>query len=177
MENLIGAARLSGQASAAPPRQDAVLDLCEQNKQAIAELNNSVKYLQDLFVRRLNNDKQKAELIQTLQGAASFSFVEPFLNDLILLLDRVSGSRDEFVRSVEEELYEILQRRGVSRILVSRRFDPSLHRAVRVTDDPNVNELTVTGVVRNGYTYLNRVLRPADVIVSRPVKKYAEASI
>ena len=72
------------------------------------ELRSELTALRDLFSRRLMNDKQKAELIQTLTAGANFACIEPFLYDLILLLDRIDGSDDELVQSVQEELMEIL---------------------------------------------------------------------
>lgn len=132
------------------------------------ELRSELTALRDLFSRRLMNDKQKAELIQTLTAGANFACIEPFLYDLILLLDRIDGSDDELVQSVQEELMEILERRGVEKIEVASEFDPRLCKAVRVTESGEAASLRVAGVVRRGYTFAGRVVRPAEVIVSKP---------
>lgn len=134
------------------------------------ELKENIHYLQDLFVRRLNEDKQKTELIKHLQGLSTFAVIEPFISDMLLILDRISGSEDDFARSIGEELYAALNRRGVECIEVAGKFNPAKHKAIRTMDDDSVDELTVRQVIRNGYTFNGKVVRPAEVIVARPIK-------
>ena len=98
---------------------------------SLHEIRDEIGALRDLFSRRLMNDKQKNELIQTLTDGATFAFIEPFIHDIILLLDRIERSEDEVVRSIRDELLEILERRGVEVIKVSSEFDPKLYKAVR----------------------------------------------
>jgi molecular chaperone GrpE len=47
------------------------------------------------------------------------------------------------------------------------RFDPALHDAVAVREVDTVPDRTIVEVVRTGYRLGDRVLRPAQVIVSR----------
>lgn len=141
---------------------------CNFDRMLLEEMIEEIESLKDLFVRRLSEDKQKNRLIQTIEEGARFAFIEPFLSDIILLLDRLEKSEDDFVRSVSEELYSIIERRGVVRIVVTREFDPSRHKAVRIIEDKEVKGLCVTGIIRNGYTFSGKVIRPAEVVVSRP---------
>lgn len=134
----------------------------------IGQVKEDVSYLRDLFVRRLNDDKQKNAVIQKLAEGASFAFIEPFLYDIILLLDRLEKSKDDFVLSAYEELFGIINRRGVERIKVTREFDPSLYKAVKVVEDPTAETLYVSGIIRNGYTFSGKVIRPAEVVVVKP---------
>lgn len=152
-----------------PPQEQAHPPQCNFDKSLLAEIKEEVAGLRDLFVRRLNEDKQKVELIKTLSDGASFAFVEPFISDIILLLDRLEKSNEDFVCSVREELYDIIHRRGTERITVSADYNPALYKAVRVTEDANAVELKVTGIVRNGYTFSGRVIRPAEVVVVKPL--------
>ena len=156
--------------SAAAPAAAEPQVVYTHDEESLRELREEIAALRDLFTRRLMEDKQKTELIKNLSDGAGFAFIEPFLYDLILLLDRLDRAEDEFSRSVRDELYEILQRRGLKRIEVKREFDPRLYKAVRVTESPDVSALTVTGIVRRGYTFSDRVIRPAEVVVARPVK-------
>lgn len=141
--------------------------VCSEKTQ-IEAIQSDLSYLKDLFARRLYEDKQKAQLIQTLSDTASFACIEPFLYDLILLIDRMERTNDETAQSVSEELYEILERRGVRQISVGREFDPSFHKAIRVTHNSSVTEMQITGIGRNGYTFNNKVLRPAEVFIEIP---------
>lgn len=155
-------------------------DVNECDKELLEELSKvreDVSYLRDLFVRRLNDDKQKNTVIQKLAEGATYAFTEPFLHDIILLLDRLEKSDDDFVMSVAEELYDIIKRRGVERINVTFSFDPSLHKAVKVIDDPSSAEIYISGIVRNGYLFSGKVLRPAEVIVGRPAIAFSEENI
>lgn len=136
-----------------------------------AEIKENIRYLQDLFVRRLNEDKQKTEMIRHLQGLSAFAVIEPFISDMLLILDRINGSEDDFARSIGEELYDALNRRGVERIEAAGKFDPAKHKAIRTMDDDTVNELTVRQTIRNGYTFDGRVIRLAEVIVARPINR------
>lgn len=135
----------------------------------LSEIKEELGFLKDLFVRRLNDDKQKAQLISSLDAGARFAFIEPFLTDIILVLDRLEKQEDEFARSVYDELYDILNRRGVERITVTNEFDPALNKAVKSRENADVDTIVVTQIIRNGYVYSGKVVRPAEVIVDRPV--------
>ena len=47
-------------------------------------------------------------------------------------------------------------------------FDPQLHQAMVMQENPDVEPNTVTAVMQKGYTLHGRVIRPAMVIVSKP---------
>ena len=46
-------------------------------------------------------------------------------------------------------------------------FDPQLHQAMSIQENPNVEPNTVTAVMQKGYTLHGRVIRPAMVMVSK----------
>lgn len=77
------------------------------DEESLRELREEVAALRDLFIRRLMEDKQKTELIKSLEDGARFAFIEPFLYELILLLDRLDRAEDEFSKSVRDELFDI----------------------------------------------------------------------
>lgn len=145
-----------------------VLKQYEANSEALCDLKERIQYLQDLFLRRLKEDKQKSEMIRHLEELSSFAVLEPMLSDLLLLLDRVSGADDLISQSVAEELFDILQRRGLTRIDTDVPFNPSVHKAVRLVLDNSVSSLQIHSVIRQGYLFNGRVLRPAEVIVVKP---------
>ena len=134
----------------------------------ICQIKEDVAYLRDLFVRRLNDDKQKGVLINALKECSEYAFIEPFLHDLILLLDRLEKADDEFSISVRDELYDIINRRGVSRIEITSEFDPAYYKAVKVVENPMADKPKVVGVIRNGYIFSGKVIRPAEVVVEKP---------
>jgi molecular chaperone GrpE len=84
---------------------------------------------------------------------------------------RMPGPENEIaagLRAVMEQMEAILERQGVERIgAPGDRFDPELHEAVAVRESDAVPDRTVVDVARSGYRLGDRVLRPAQVVVSR----------
>ena len=143
-----------------------ILDVADKN--LLQEINAGVKNLNDLFVRRLFEDKQKNELIDTLSNLADYSVLEPFIYDLILLLDRVERIEGDFAKSVEEEILELLGRRGVHKIKVSIEYNPDCNKVIKVIEDPKISSPKVAAIVRNGYYFGEKVIRPAEVVLAKP---------
>jgi molecular chaperone GrpE len=70
--------------------------------------------------------------------------------------------------SVLEQMEAILARQGVERLgAAGEPFDPGLHEAISVRESDEVPDRTVLDVARSGYRRGERVLRPAQVVVSR----------
>ena len=138
---------------------------------AIGNVSEELQRLSDLFTRRLMEDKQKNVLIDTVTSGASFAFIEPFLSDLILVLDRLDKEEGDFAESLKDELMDILARRGVSELQVSEgeAFNPSYMKAIRMVESEEVSEVIVSAVSRKGYALSGKVIRPTEVIVARPV--------
>ena len=73
------------------------------------------------------------------------------------------------VELVQRELHGVLAKHGVTRIEASGEpFDPTVHEAVAQQEDGSVPANTVVQVYQPGYRLLDRLLRPARVVVSRP---------
>ena len=72
------------------------------------------------------------------------------------------------LRSVLEQMEAIIARQGVERVgAAGDRFDPELHEAISIQENDETPDRTVLGVARSGYRQGERVLRPAQVVVSR----------
>lgn len=170
---------MEGSGSQGVPEQDGrIMGRMEWFHKALKdheEIKESVCYLQDLFVRRLNEDKQKSEMIRQLQELSTFAVIEPFLSDLILILDRINGSEDDFARSIGEELYDALNRRGLECIGTTGRFNPTVHKAIRVIEDRSVDDLSIVQVSRNGYMFGSKLIRPAEVVVAKRIQRREDA--
>ena len=55
-------------------------------------------------------------------------------------------------------------------------FDPQQHEAVMHSESADVSEPTVTSVMRRGYRYADRLVRPAMVGVSDPASSVEESA-
>jgi molecular chaperone GrpE len=79
-----------------------------------------------------------------------------------------AAPEDEGLQAILEQMEGVLARLGVRRIgAVGERFDPELHEAVSVRETDEVDDRTILEVARSGFAIGDRVLRPAQVVVSR----------
>jgi molecular chaperone GrpE len=148
-------------------------------EERLDRLIGEVADLKDLFLRRLMDDKVKTAVIAqlkennaALQKMLDEKAVLNLVKDILIVCDRIDAQPevDDLTASVEDELLEILARRDFFRMEVKEYFDPALHNAVgTVPATDGVQDKTIIKVVRNGYMFRERVIRPADVIVA--VKK------
>lgn len=70
------------------------------------------------------------------------------------------------MRSTYQLLIDTLSKEGLEPIAaLGERFDPELHEAVQVPDNPDGGDLLVTQELRRGYLLGGRILRPALVAV------------
>lgn len=104
--------------------------------------------------------------------------VQPLLESLLLVVDHLEMAlasptesedaqnlakgvlltRDQLVRSLEDE--------GVCAVAEDGAFDPTLHQAVATVESSDVAPGHIVQTVRRGYTWGERVLRPAQVRVA-----------
>ncbi|HKE11711.1 MAG TPA: nucleotide exchange factor GrpE [Myxococcota bacterium] len=94
---------------------------------------------------------------------------------------RKSGHEDldgllQGIDLVQRELMGVLAKHGVTEIgALGQAFDPSVHEALAQVEDPTVPANTVVQVFQKGYRLRDRMLRPAQVVVSRtPSEKGVE---
>jgi molecular chaperone GrpE len=86
---------------------------------------------------------------------------------------RKSGREDldgllQGIDLVQRELMGVLAKHGVTEIdALGQLFDPSVHEALAQVEDPTVSANTVVQVFQKGYRLRDRLLRPAQVVVSR----------
>jgi molecular chaperone GrpE len=74
----------------------------------------------------------------------------------------------EGMRGVLDQMESVLSRAGATRIgAVGEPFDPEAHEAVGVQTTPDMPDRTIFDVARSGFRRGDRVLRPAQVIVTR----------
>jgi molecular chaperone GrpE len=97
---------------------------------------------------------------------------ERLLLDWIEAVDSVDRALEmqpsDGLRGVLGQMEAILARQGVERVgAAGDPFDPELHEAISVEESEKVPDRTVLDVARSGYRRGERVLRPAQVVVSR----------
>ena len=96
---------------------------------------------------------------------------------------RKSGREDldgvlQGIDLVQRELMGVLAKHGVTEIeALGETFDPSVHEALAQVEDPTVPANTVVQVFQKGYRLRDRLLRPAQVVVSRAGAGSAPADV
>jgi molecular chaperone GrpE len=139
-------------------------------------ISSQLAELQDLFRRRLLDDREKRQTISVLQTrvdelekATSVEAARPLVNAVALVLDRITGQQAPdaaFLHSISDELIALLEAIGVKRIDVTEQFDARRHEVVQVQGGSG-GGLKVVGVVRHGYEKAGMTLRAAQVAVER----------
>ena len=73
---------------------------------------------------------------------------------------------------IYQNLLEVLEKEGLSEIVAQdEKFDPWKHEAVDQIPTSEYPEHTILNVVQKGYTFKDKVLRPAKVQVSTELKE------
>jgi molecular chaperone GrpE len=81
------------------------------------------------------------------------------------------------VELVHKGLLGLMSRFGVAEVeALGKPFDPAVHEAMSQAPDASVAPNTVVEVLQKGYKLRDRLLRPARVIVARPVEAADESS-
>jgi molecular chaperone GrpE len=106
--------------------------------------------------------------------------IESVLVDMLPVLDALQGARGalgegaaaqamrEGLGLVERQLDALFQRHGVAAIEpLGKPFDPARHQAMLVVERADHEPSTVCEVLRPGYELHGRVVRPAEVAVTR----------
>jgi molecular chaperone GrpE len=127
-------------------------------KRALADLDNYRKRAAKEIERRVLESRERL-LRDWLEAVDSI--------DRALQQDP-DGPAAAGLRAVRDQMESILARQGVSRIgETGEQFDPERHEAVGVRETGDAPDRSVVEVARSGYALGDRVLRPAQVVVSR----------
>jgi molecular chaperone GrpE (heat shock protein) len=156
-------------------------------------LADQLTKLGDLFRRRLLDDRDKRTLIDQLtekvdrlERSSAAEAARPLVTRLALVIDRLdatlstaadsangaacSGPQAEdpvmgLVRSIADEILDVLDAMGVTVVDEAGVFDPKCHEVVEVSGEGS--SLEVLAVRRRGFVKDGVVLRPALVAVRR----------
>lgn len=141
--------------------------------EAIAEvdpvvvLTNDLQRLQADFQNyRKRIDKERSESSELITGLVLAQFLGA-LDDI----DRAQehGELSGGFKAVADQLTTTTTKLGLTKFVdTGIIFDPHIHEALMHETSPDVSETQVTKVLRAGYKFKERVLRPAQVIVTDP---------
>lgn len=123
----------------------------------------------DNYKKRTRKEVEEAGII----GKANLvKEILPVIDGFQLAIVAMEKSEDrEMVKGVEmlySNLMETLKRCGLAEVKTDGRFDPFRHEILMVKPSKE-KEGTILEVVKKGYEFSGRMIRPASVIVAKPV--------
>ena len=126
-----------------------------------ADLENTKKRLARSAAREVESEKE-----------ALLQDVLPVADGLDLALMHVSGKQDnrdllqgiEMIRNLVDKFFAKYEVTAIDAL--GKPFDPRLHQAIGLTRHPGYPPNTVATVEQRGYLYRDRLLRPAQVLVT-----------
>ena len=138
-------------------QQDTVMrahaEVQNMRRRAEADVEKAHKYALEKFSTELLNVMDNMErALQTVEN--------PEEESVKALCEGIELTIKEFLAVLNKHSIEQIDPQGEP-------FDPLLHQAISMVENPDVEPSTVITVVQKGYSLSGRVLRPAMVIVSK----------
>jgi molecular chaperone GrpE len=158
----------------------ATADGAETEEGSFAQLQTDLERFRDLALRSQadfdNYRKRSAREKEDAVKYANASLLErliPIIDNFELGLAAAAGSAENSpilagMSMVAKQLNDFLAESGVTAIdATGQPFDPNLHEAIAQEHNPKVPEGKVIRQLRRGFKLKERLLRPANVIVSK----------
>jgi molecular chaperone GrpE len=135
--------------------------------------------LMDTLVRRQADFENYRKRVERERQQDRRRGVELLVEGILPILDafdRALEARDdpqyaEYRKGFElirKQLWDLLAKQGVERIdAIDKQFDPHMHHAIESVETTEHEEGTVIAELQPGYTFHDRVLRPAMVRVAK----------
>ncbi len=151
-------------------------------EEVMAKLEEDLNAARDAALRAqadAQNIKRRAE--QDVEKSRKFA-LESFCKELLPVVDNlertlaVTAGHDESVKPIIEgveltlkSFTDALRKFNIEPVdPEGEPFDPQLHQAMSLVENPDVEPNTVIAVMQKGYTLNARLMRPAMVMVSKP---------
>ena len=103
--------------------------------------------------------------------------IDQFMKNFLSIYDDFNRAKKSMIEenvnvagleSVLKNVNSLLSEYGVTPInALGEIFDPNLHEAVSIIEDPTLDDGTITKEIRKGYISQNRVIRPTIVEISK----------
>jgi len=141
----------------------------EASRREAEELLSRLKYLQADYENFRKRSAREMESTVKFAHEALLNGLLPVLDEFNAAVQNVEGPTGEGLRMVRDNLWKALQEVGLKEIPAEpgSPFDPYLHEAIGQVPAGDLPEGSIKEVLRRGYRYHERVLRPAQVIVVR----------
>ena len=144
-------------------------DKIVEQKQQLDEADDRIKRLMAEFENfKKRSDKERQGLYSSVMGDVIISLL-PAIDNLEKAAAAETSDKQyqDGVKMVLQQFKDVLQANNVTEIpTVGKQFDPSLHEAVSMCQDPKLGPNTIKEEFRKGYMIGDRVLRHSMVVVA-----------
>jgi molecular chaperone GrpE len=142
----------------------------------VKQLQENCKESQDKLLRlHAEMDNLRRRTVIDVQNAHKYG-LEKLVADLLPVIDSLEkaievGGSDQHIEGVKltlKMLLDALQKHGVEQInSLGEQFDPHLHEAMAMVENPKAKPNEILEVMQKGYTISDRLIRPAMVMVAK----------
>jgi molecular chaperone GrpE len=150
-------------------------------EERLEEFQKELENVKDKYLRSLaemeNFKKRNTEEIKRERKYASQPIVDKLIDQLEVFEQALNVKTDDSnfknflygFRMIKDMLFNVLLEEGVSKIdiITGNSFDPNTMHAIEIQFDAEQPENSVLKVVKNGYMYKDRLLRPATVVINQ----------
>ncbi|MDD4077681.1 MAG: nucleotide exchange factor GrpE, partial [Bacilli bacterium] len=170
--------------TAAPEATEVETEVSFPTKEEIEELTAEIKKLNDLYLRTLADAENYKKRINEERIRERKYGAQRIFEKMISVLDVFDQALnvetdDQKLKNfligftmINKQLKEIAEEEGVKKIeALNQKFNPTYHHAMEVEYNEEKDDNIVLEVYQNGYTYKDRVLRPALVKVNKSKKE------
>ena len=159
--------RVEDRPEAASPEEGTVNEAAAQVEVAERHLLDDLRRLQAEFDNYRKRVLKEQTAVTTRASARLVERLLPVLDNFERALEHGEGGPG--VELVLKEFKQVLEQEGLEEIEAEGApFDPRLHDAFQVIEDPDVSEPIVQTVYRRGYRLGDAILRAPMVVVAQP---------
>lgn len=124
------------------------------------ELINDIKRVQADFINYRNRVEKEKEQFANYK-------LEQFVLDLLDIVDNLELSlkdcKDDGVELIHKQFLDLLEKNNIRKIKENEKFNPEKHEAIERVENEEENK--IVEVVKSGYMFNDKVLRPTVVKV------------
>jgi len=163
----------SNEESIEEPREESV----EELKLELEEEKQKAKEFEDKYKRALADYLNLERKSQTDIENGVNSQIDKFMLEFLTIYDDFIRAKESYAKSkidikglesILKNMDSLLKKFNVTPIdALGEIFDPKLHEAISIKNDPELDDGTITKEIRKGYISHNRVIRPTLVEISK----------
>src|SRR5918998_2587411 len=153
--------------ASAPQDEETMNQAAEHVQDVERALLDDLRRLQAEFDNYRKRMVREQTAMTTRASANLVSKLLPVLDNLERAIEHGEGGPG--MELLLKEFKQVLQQEGLEEIAAEGEvFDPRIHEAFQVVEDPDASEPTVRTVYRRGYRMNDSVVRPPMVVVAQP---------